>query len=61
MAKLEITLTRSPIGRMGTQKKTLAALGLRKINQTVIKSDTPTMRGQVEKVNHLVTWKQVDG
>ena len=61
MAKLQITLKKSPIGRMGTQRKTLQALGLRKLNQTVLKADTPSMRGQVEKVSHLVTCEQVDG
>jgi large subunit ribosomal protein L30 len=61
MAKLQITLKKSPIGRMETQRKTLQALGLRKLNQTVLKDDTPSMRGQIEKVSHLITCEQVDG
>lgn len=55
MAKIEITLKRSVIGKPETQKKTVASLGLRKVNQTVEQEDTPQIRGQVEKVSHLVT------
>ncbi|CAM4182795.1 50S ribosomal protein L30 [Lacicoccus alkaliphilus] len=55
MAKIEITLKRSVIGKPETQKKTVASLGLRKVNQTVTHEDTPQIRGQVEKVSHLVT------
>lgn len=55
MAKIKITLKRSVIGKPETQKKTVASLGLRKVNQTVEQEDTPQIRGQVEKVSHLVT------
>ncbi|PKR76579.1 50S ribosomal protein L30 [Halalkalibacillus sediminis] len=53
--KLEITLTRSVIGRQQAQKDTVKALGLNKIHQTVVHEDTPTIRGMVDKVSHLVT------
>ncbi|WP_462419768.1 50S ribosomal protein L30 [Salinicoccus sp. Marseille-QA3877] len=55
MAKIKITLKKSVIGKPETQKKTVASLGLKKINHTVEHEDTPQIRGQVEKVSHLVT------
>ncbi len=54
MAKLQITLKRSLIGRTQDQRATVEALGLRKINQTVEKEDNASIRGMVEKVKHLV-------
>ncbi|WP_010095743.1 50S ribosomal protein L30 [Ornithinibacillus scapharcae] len=56
--KLEITLTRSVIGAKEKQIKTVEALGLRKIRQTVVLEDTPAIRGMVNKVSHLVTVKE---
>ncbi|MCB2210270.1 50S ribosomal protein L30 [bacterium] len=53
-AKLTITLVRSPIGYSKKQKATLKALGLKKINQTVNRTDNEAVRGMVEKVSHLV-------
>ena len=53
-AKLTITLVRSPIGYPKRQKATLKALGLKKINQTVNRTDNEAVRGMVEKVSHLV-------
>ncbi len=53
-AQLTITLVRSPIGYPKRQKATLKALGLRKINQTVSRTDNEAVRGMVEKVSHLV-------
>lgn len=55
--KLEITLTRSTIGRPQDQKDTVKALGLRKLHQTVVKEDNPAIRGMINKVSHLVTVK----
>jgi large subunit ribosomal protein L30 len=52
---LQITLVRSPIGYSLKQKRTVRALGLRRMNQTVEKEDTPVVRGMIAKVNHLVT------
>ncbi|KAA1039699.1 50S ribosomal protein L30 [Macrococcus equipercicus] len=59
MTKLQITLTRSIIGRPETQRKTVAALGLKKMHQTVEVNDNPAIRGQIDKVSHLVTVKEV--
>lgn len=52
--QLNITWKRSAIGRTEDQKATIAALGLRRLNQTVVKQDNPAIRGMVEKVKHLV-------
>jgi large subunit ribosomal protein L30 len=57
--KLEITLTRSVIGRPQDQKNTVEALGLRKLHQTVVREDNPAVRGMVNKVAHLVTVKEI--
>ena len=55
MAKtFEIKLIKSSIGCSPTQIKTMHALGLKKINQTVTKTDTPANRGQLYKIQHLV-------
>jgi len=54
MAKLKITQVRSAIGRTGQQKKIVAALGLRRLNQTVEHEDSPQIRGMLTKVSHLV-------
>jgi large subunit ribosomal protein L30 len=51
---LQITLVRSPIGYSLKQKRTVRALGLRRLNQTVEQEDTPVVRGMIAKVNHLV-------
>ncbi|MFD2640117.1 50S ribosomal protein L30 [Piscibacillus salipiscarius] len=56
--KLEITLTRSLIGRKQDQRDTVKALGLNKIRQTVVLEDTPAVRGMVNKVSHLVSVKE---
>ncbi|MEC2057964.1 50S ribosomal protein L30 [Peribacillus psychrosaccharolyticus] len=56
--KLEITLTRSLIGRPEDQRVTVNTLGLRKMHQTVVHNDTPAMRGMINKVAHLVTVKE---
>lgn len=52
--KLKITLVKSGIGYSEKHKATLRALGLRKMNQIVVQEDTPTLRGMLLKVNHLV-------
>ncbi len=55
MAKLKITLTRSLIGRSATQRATIKALGLRKLNSSVELPDNESVRGQLHKVEHLIT------
>jgi large subunit ribosomal protein L30 len=54
MAKIKITQVRSRIGSTPKQKKTLDALGLRKMHRTVEVEATPQILGMVEKVRHLV-------
>lgn len=54
MAKVKITQVKSQIDRSKRQKDTLKALGLRKINQTVIKEANPQILGMIAKVSHLV-------
>lgn len=49
-----ITQTKSPIGREGSQKKTLIGLGLNKIGRTRELEDTPSVRGMIDKVKHLI-------
>ena len=51
---LKITLVRSPIGNTMKHRDTLRALGLHRIGQTIEQKDTPTVRGMLAKVNHLV-------
>ncbi|GKV68422.1 50S ribosomal protein L30 [Sporosarcina sp. NCCP-2716] len=53
--KLEITLTKSVIGAKPAQRKTVEALGLRKLHQTVEHQDNVAIRGMINKVSHLVT------
>lgn len=59
MSKLQITYTKSSIGCSRDQKATVRSLGLRKMNQTVIKPDSPSIRGMIFKVRHLVKVEEV--
>ncbi len=54
MARLQITWKKSAIGRPQRQRRTIEALGLRKLHQTVEHEDTPQIRGMVNTVSHLV-------
>ncbi len=56
---LLITLTKSPIGYSFRQKRTVRALGLRRMHQTVEQQDTPVIRGMIAKVNHLVSVEEL--
>jgi large subunit ribosomal protein L30 len=51
---LRVTLVKSPIGYSERQKKTVRALGLRRMYQTVEHVDTPALRGMLDKIGHLV-------
>jgi large subunit ribosomal protein L30 len=51
---LRITLVRSTIGRPADQERTVASLGLRRLHSTVDRPDTPSIRGMVNKIRHLV-------
>lgn len=57
--KLEITLTKSVIGTKPAQRKTIQALGLRKINQSVEHKDNVVIRGMVDRVAHLIAVKEL--
>jgi large subunit ribosomal protein L30 len=57
--KLRITWTKSAIGYAQDQKRTIRALGLRKLHQSVEQSDHPSIRGMIHKVRHLVTVEEV--
>lgn len=54
MAKIKLTQVRSIIDRPKRQKDTMKALGLRKMNQTVVKEASPQVLGMVNKVKHLL-------
>jgi large subunit ribosomal protein L30 len=52
--KVKITQTGSPIGRPAEQRATLKALGLDKMNRSNVVEDTPSIRGMLRKVQHLI-------
>ncbi|MGQ9682129.1 MAG: 50S ribosomal protein L30 [Anaerolineae bacterium] len=58
-SQVRITLVRSGIGYSLTQKRTLKALGLRRLGDSVVMDDRPTLRGMVAAVGHLVRVEEV--
>ena len=56
---LKIQLIKSPIGHKPKTKATVSALGLKKLNQSVVKADTPQIRGMLKKVNFLLNISEV--
>jgi large subunit ribosomal protein L30 len=58
---IKITLVRSAIGLEKSQGETARALGLRKLHQSVVKPDIPSVRGMVWKIRHLVEVEEVEG
>jgi large subunit ribosomal protein L30 len=58
--KIKVTQIGSPIGRPATQRKTLVALGLNKLHRTRVFADTPDIRGQIDKVHHLVKVEEAE-
>ena len=54
MAEIKITWTKSAIGRPGKQRRIIESLGLRRLHHTVVHQDSPTIRGMVNKVSHMV-------
>jgi len=54
MEELKITLKRSFIGRCKKHEKILRSLGLRRLNQSVVHNDIPSVRGMIQKVSHMV-------
>ncbi len=59
MGKVKITLVKSGIDRHINQKRTLHALGLRKLNRSIEVEATPQIRGMISKVVHLVDVKEI--
>ena len=55
MAKIKVTKVKSEINRTQRQKRTLEALGLKKIGQTIEHEATPNILGMINKVKHLVS------
>ena len=54
MSKIKITLVKSTINRPKDQKATVAALGIKKMNNSIVQDSTPQILGMVKKVAHLV-------
>ena len=59
MAEIKITCTKSVIGRTQNQRRIIISLGLHRLNHTVVHQDSPTIRGMVNKVSHLVKVEEV--
>ncbi len=60
MARLQITWVKSGIGYKEDQKRTIKALGLRRLNQTVSHDDSAAVRGMINKVRHMVKVEEAD-
>lgn len=60
MAKIKVTLVRSTIGAIPKHKKTVEALGLRKINSSNIHEDNVAIRGMADQVRHLVKVEEIN-
>jgi len=60
VAKIRITLVKSGIGHGEDQKRTLKALGLKRLNNSVIQEDSAPVRGMIIKVRHLVQVEEAD-
>ena len=58
--KLKVTLKKSPIACLQVHKATVAALGLHKIGQTVVKEDNACIRGQIFRVKHMVEVEEIN-
>ena len=59
VANLKITLVKSPIGAIPKHRKTVEAMGLRKLNKTVEMPDNPAVRGMIDQIRHLVKVEEV--
>ncbi len=59
--KLVITQKKSTIGRLENQKRTMRALGIHRLHQTVVHDDTQVIRGMINTVSHLVEVSEKDG
>jgi len=61
MAMIKMIQTKSGIGRTEKQRATLRGLGLKKLHQESMVEDSPSVRGMVKKVAHLISWEEVKG
>lgn len=57
---LKITKIRSEIGKPEKQRRILKALGLRRMNHSVVHANSPVIRGMIAKIPHLVAWEEID-
>ncbi len=60
MSQLKVTQVKSVIGSLGNHKKTVRALGLKRIRDSRVHNDTPQIRGMVQNVRHLVHVEEVE-
>jgi large subunit ribosomal protein L30 len=60
MPRLKVTQVRSVIGAKHNQRETLRSLGLKRINDAVVKEDRPEIRGMIQTVTHLVRVEEVE-
>ena len=60
MSPLKVTQVRSVIGSKQSHKRTVRALGLKRIRDSRVHEDTPQIRGMLHKVRHLVSYEEVD-
>ena len=61
MTPIKVTQVRSTIGSLEAHKRTVRALGLKRIRDSRVHEDTPQVRGMVNKVQHLVKVEEVEG
>ena len=59
MAEIKLTWTKSVIGRTQNQRRIIISLGLHRLHHSVVHQDSPTIRGMVNKVSHLVKVEEV--
>ncbi len=57
---LKITLVKSPIGAVPKHRATVEAMGLRKLNKTIVLPDNAATRGQIQQIRHLVKVEEVE-
>ncbi len=60
MSPLKVMQTKSVIGSLGSHKRTVRALGLKRIRDSQVHTDTPQIRGMIRKVRHLVEVEEVE-
>ena len=58
-SELKITLVKSTIGAIPKHRKTVQALGLRKLNKSTIKKDNPATRGMINQISHMVKVEEI--